>query len=95
MKNPKAEREGRDEGKPMTREQLEVLSRQVLDAAFAVHTELGPGLLESAYTACLAAELRSRGLHVATEVAVPLVYRGEKLSNIGFAWTCSLKVNSS
>ncbi len=77
-------REGRDDEGVITREQLEVLSRRVLDAAFAVHTELGPGLLESAYTACLAAELKRRGLHVATEVAVPLVYRGEKLANIGF-----------
>ena len=68
----------------MTREQLEALSRRVLDAAFAVHTELGPGLLESAYMACLVAELRSRGVQVLTEVPVPLVYRGEKLANVGF-----------
>ena len=39
----------------------------------------GPGLLESAYQACLAFELRKRGLEVATEVALPVVYEGVKL----------------
>ncbi len=68
----------------MTREQLEALSRRVLDAAFAVHTELGPGLLESAYTACLTAELRSRGVYVAAEVPVPLIYHGQQLAEVGY-----------
>lgn len=40
---------------------------------------LGPGLLESAYQACLAHELRTRGLEVATQVALPVVYDGHKL----------------
>jgi len=44
-----------------------------------VHTVLGPGLLESAYKACLAHELRIRGFEVATEVALPVVYEGKKL----------------
>ena len=44
-----------------------------------VHSLLGPGLLESAYQACLAHELRSRGFQVATQVPMPLVYEGEKL----------------
>ncbi len=63
---------------------LNTLSKQVLDAAFAVHTALGPGLLEAAYKACLLAELRSRGLHVESEVPVPVVYQGEKLADIGY-----------
>jgi GxxExxY protein len=40
---------------------------------------LGPGLLESAYQACLVHELRSRGLEVATQVALPVFYEGQKL----------------
>lgn len=63
---------------------LNTLSKRVLDAAFAVHTELGPGLLEATYKACLISELRARGMHVAAEVPVPVIYRGEKLADIGF-----------
>jgi GxxExxY protein len=44
-----------------------------------VHSLLGPGLLESAYQACLAHELRSRGFEVVTEVPMPVVYEGHKL----------------
>ena len=45
----------------------------------AVHSRLGPGLLESAYQACLAFELQKAGLHVECEVPLPLVYREVKL----------------
>jgi GxxExxY protein len=55
------------------------VSGAVVDAALKVHSQLGPGLLESAYKACLAHELRKRGFHVATEVGLPVVYEGEKL----------------
>jgi GxxExxY protein len=48
-----------------------------------VHCALGPGLLESAYQACLAFELRKRGLEVSPEVPLPLVYEGHKLE-IGY-----------
>jgi GxxExxY protein len=44
-----------------------------------VHTALGPGLLESAYRACLIHELRSRGFKVASEVGLPVIYLGEKI----------------
>ncbi len=44
-----------------------------------VHSILGPGLLESAYDACLAHELGQRGFHVDTQVALPVIYEGEKL----------------
>ena len=44
-----------------------------------VHSVLGPGLLESAYQACLAHELRTRGLNVATQVGLPVIYEGQKL----------------
>ncbi len=59
------------------------ISGQIVDAAIAVHKALGPGLLESAYQACCAFELRSRGLRVETEVGLPVVYRGVRL-DIGY-----------
>ncbi len=68
----------------MNSEGLNELSRQVLGAAFRVHTELGPGLLESAYRACLVYELRKLGLEVRTEVPVPLIYDGVKLGDTGY-----------
>jgi GxxExxY protein len=55
------------------------ISKIILDAAFRVHTALGPGLLESAYEACLAYELRNEGLKVLTQVPLPLVYREVRL----------------
>jgi GxxExxY protein len=51
----------------------------VVSAAMKVHSVLGPGLLESAYQACLARERRNRGVMVASQVALPVVYEGEKL----------------
>jgi GxxExxY protein len=55
------------------------VSGAVVSAAMKVHAVPGPGLLESAYQACLAHELRLRGLSVATQVGLPLVYEGERL----------------
>ena len=51
----------------------------VVNSAMKVHSLLGPGLLESAYQACLAHELRNRGFEVASEVPMPVVYEGHKL----------------
>ncbi len=59
------------------------VSGQVIDAAMKVHTELGPGLLESAYEACLAHELSKRGLKVLKQVGLPVVYDGEHL-DVGY-----------
>ena len=55
------------------------VSHAVITAAMTVHTELGPGLLESTYTACLRYELKQAGFQTATQVALPVVYRGVKL----------------
>ena len=55
------------------------ISGEIIDAAMKVHSALGPGLLESAYAACLRHELIKRGLRVASEVPVPVVYDGIKL----------------
>lgn len=56
------------------------VAKQVVDAAYRVHLELGPGLLESVYEAALVAELGSRGLRVARQVPVEVRYRGAPLA---------------
>ncbi len=55
------------------------VSGAIVNAAMRVHSILGPGLLESAYDACLAHELRKRGFRVDTQVGLPVVYDGQKL----------------
>jgi len=55
------------------------ITREIIGAAIEVHKALGPGLLESAYEACLIYELTQRGLKVLRQVAVPVVYRGVRL----------------
>lgn len=58
------------------REDVERLATAVVDALYTVHRGLGPGLLESAYQACLAHELRRRGVAVRCEVLLPVRYDG-------------------
>jgi GxxExxY protein len=48
----------------------------ILDAAFKVHTALGPGLLESVYETCLVYELKLNGLKVDNQLTLPVVYKG-------------------
>lgn len=55
------------------------ISGAIVDAAMKIHSALGPGLLESAYAACLKHELIKRGLRVACEVPLPVVYDGVRL----------------
>ena len=57
----------------------ERIGKAVLDAAFKVHTALGPGLLETVYEACTAFETRESGLQVATQVALPVTYKNIKM----------------
>jgi GxxExxY protein len=52
------------------------ISKEIVDAAFKIHTTLGPGLLESVYETILAFELRNRGLQVQRQVPVPIVWEG-------------------
>jgi GxxExxY protein len=54
----------------------EALSRQVIGAAIEVHRHLGPGLLESAYQACLVQELTERGIPFEQQVDLPVIYKG-------------------
>ena len=51
------------------------LSREIIGAAIEVHKALGPGLLESAYEACMERELIGRGLRVERQAGLPLVYK--------------------
>jgi len=62
---------------------VERLATTVVDSAFVVHTELGPGLLESAYEACLSHELRLRGVKHQLQLPVPLNYKGIRIE-IGY-----------
>lgn len=50
------------------------IAQQIVDAAFRIHTALGPGLLESVYDAVLAYELGRRGLRTARQQPIPVVY---------------------
>jgi GxxExxY protein len=63
----------------MDRDDLNQLSHRIIGAAMTVHSRLGPGLLESAYQACLAHELRDRGLQVQTELELPIHYDGVRI----------------
>ena len=68
----------------MNREQI---FKQILNAAFKVHSALGPGLLESAYEECLFYELRRAGFTVEKQKALPLVYEEVKLDT-GYRVDC-------
>ena len=59
--------------------EIERVAAEIVDAAFKIYVKLGPGLLESAYRVVMVYELRKRGLIVATEVPVPVVYEEVKL----------------
>jgi GxxExxY protein len=61
--------------------ELERIAKIVVDCVYKVHSALGPGLLESVYSICLAHELRKRGLKVDREVALPIIYDGVRLES--------------
>ncbi|MGZ5220631.1 MAG: GxxExxY protein [Chitinophagaceae bacterium] len=63
----------------MTEDRLNEIGKAILDAAIAVHRELGPGLLESAYQLALKRELELRGFQVRAKVPVELIYKGVQL----------------
>jgi len=62
---------------------IEGVAQGLVDAAIHVHRALGPGLLESAYQACLAHDLSKRGRRVECEVSLPLEYDGVKI-DVGY-----------
>ena len=59
------------------------ISKVVIGCAITVHKELGPGLLESTYEACLEYELKERGLEVQRQLLLPVNYKG-KLIDAGY-----------
>lgn len=58
---------------------VEALASEVLNCAFRVHSQLGPGLLESAYEACLWHELTKAGIRALRQVPQPIIYDGLRL----------------
>lgn len=68
------------------------LSHLIVGSALKVHTALGPGLLESAYEACLQYELIKSGLRVEAQKPLPLVYESVSL-NAATGLICWLKVS--
>ena len=64
---------------PAEKEKLEGVAKEVVDAAFKVHSALGPGLLESVYEICVVHELHRRGLRAERQVVLPIEYDGLKL----------------
>ena len=59
------------------------ITGQIIDSAMKVHTALGPGLLESAYEACLAHELKKRGFQIERQKEMPIEYDGEVI-DVGY-----------
>ena len=59
------------------------ITEKTIGAAIEVHSQLGPGLLESAYEACLLFELHRRGLRATRQVELPVVYEGVKI-DVGY-----------
>jgi GxxExxY protein len=60
----------------MITERTEEIAKIIVNSAFKVHKELGPGLLERVYEACLAHEIRKTGLDVKRQIDIPIIYDG-------------------
>jgi len=58
----------------------EEIGKKIVHAAYEVHKELGPGLLESVYEVCLVKELRNMNLKVESQVKLPITFKGEVLN---------------
>ncbi len=73
-------------------DELNILSKKVVDAIFKVHRELGPGLLENIYEKCLCIELASKNLKYSNQVALPVFYKGK---DIGLDYRLDILVEDS
>jgi GxxExxY protein len=60
----------------MSLEQENIIGTEIVDAAFKIHRELGPGLLEKVYEICMQHELIKRGLTVERQISIPVQYDG-------------------
>ncbi len=65
--------------KPISKKE-EDMAKKIVDAAFSVHKNLGPGLLEKIYEACFCHELSKRGLKSQRQIEIPIVYDGIKFN---------------
>lgn len=65
---------------PQLSEREEFLGKEIVDAAYKVHKELGPGLLEKIYEACLCYELEKKGIPYKRQVEIPILYDGKKFN---------------
>jgi GxxExxY protein len=63
---------------PQLSEREEFLGREIVDAAYKVHKELGPGLLEKIYEACFCYELEKKGMAYKRQINLPIIYDGKK-----------------
>ena len=63
---------------------LNFISSQIIQAAITVHQTLGPGLLESVYQNCMVIELGNMDVNVESEVELPIFYRNQKITDLGF-----------
>jgi len=63
----------------MNKDEINLITGKILDAAIEVHKILGPGLLESVYEECLIDELKNRNLNVQRQYPIPIVYKGKHL----------------
>lgn len=63
----------------MERPELERIAKLTLDCSFKVRTALGPGMLKSAYEACLIYELKKNGLSAISQSMLPVIYDGNKI----------------
>ena len=64
--------------------EINELSSKIIKAAITVHKELGPGLLESVYQACMVIECNKLKLGIDSEVALPVFYRGKEVAGQAF-----------
>ena len=68
----------------MTKQQIDILTEAIIGIAIDVHKELGAVLLESVYQKCLKIALEQEGFSVKSELPVPVFFRGEKITDLGF-----------
>ena len=65
-----------------SKEDYENLFKTIVNSAYEVHKELGPGLLESVYEECLFEELRTQGVNAKSQVKLPVIFKGIELDKV-------------
>ena len=62
-------------------DRLDAIGKEIVDSAYHVHKQMGPGLIESVYEECIIYHLRKKGMHVDTQRQVPIHFDGVQLKN--------------